>query len=94
METADGICDRVSFIVDGKLVLTDTPRNLKTSYGKEAVKVDLKSGKSKEFPLKDLGVNPQFLEFIKQDEIKRIHTMEATLEEVFIRVTGKSLDNE
>lgn len=94
METADGICDRVSFIVDGKLVLTDTPRNLKSSYGKEAVKVDLKSGQSEEFPLKELGANPQFLDFIKQDDVKRIHTLEATLEEVFIRVTGKSLDHE
>ena len=94
METADGICDRVSFIVDGKLVLTDTPRNLKSIYGKEAVKVELKSGQSEEFPLKDLGVNPKFLDFIKQDEVKRIHTLEATLEEVFIRVTGKSLGDE
>jgi fluoroquinolone transport system ATP-binding protein len=94
METADGICDRVSFIVDGKLVLTDTPRNLKSIYGKEAVTVELKNGQSEEFLLKDLGVNAQFLDFIKQDEVKRIHTLEATLEEVFIRVTGKSLGDE
>ena len=91
METANEICDRVSFIVDGKLEATDTPQNLKMKYGREAVVVDLKNGKSSEFELKALGDNKSFLSFIKQDAIKRIHTQEATLEEVFIRVTGQSL---
>jgi fluoroquinolone transport system ATP-binding protein len=91
LETADEICDRVSFIVDGKLVVTDTPQNLKKQYGREAVNVELYTGRSTEFPLKDLGTNTEFLTFIKEDDVKRIHTQEATLEEVFIRVTGKSL---
>lgn len=91
METADEICDRVSFIVDGELRVTDTPKNLKKEYGREAVKVELYNGNSTEFSLKNLGENIEFLSFIKQDEVKRIHTQEATLEEVFIRVTGKSL---
>lgn len=91
METADQICDRVSFIVDGKLQVTDTPKNLKKQYGREAVIVELYNGHSVEFPLKNLGENQEFSAFIKEDEIKRIHTQEATLEEVFIRITGKSL---
>lgn len=91
METADDICDRVSFIVDGELEVTDTPKNLKKQYGREAVNVELYSGESLEFPLSNLGDNQEFLSFIKRGEVKRIHTQEATLEEVFIRVTGKSL---
>ena len=91
METADEICDRVSFIVDGKLTVTDTPKYLKKQYGREVVNVELNNGKSSEFQLKELGKNSDFLSFIKQDEVKRIHTQEATLEEVFIQVTGKSL---
>jgi fluoroquinolone transport system ATP-binding protein len=91
METADEICDRVSFIVDGKLTVTDTPKYLKKQYGREVVNVELNNGKSSEFQLKELGENSDFLSFIKQDEVKRIHTQEATLEEVFIQVTGKSL---
>lgn len=91
MATADELCDRISFIVDGKIRLTDKPRNLKNKHGKDSVKVELKNSMSKEFPISKLGNNHKFLEFIKQDEILRINTQEATLEEVFIKVTGERL---
>ncbi len=91
MEVADQLCDKVSFIVDGELVATDTPQNLKDKHGKEAVNVELKNGDKKEFLLDKLGNNEAFLAFIKEGELKRIHTLEATLEEVFIHITGKTL---
>ncbi len=91
METADQLCDRVSFIVDGNLQATDTPTNLKNKYGKDAVKVELHNGNTEEFLLNDIGKNNAFLNFIKQDEVRKIHTLEATLEEVFIKITGKTL---
>ncbi len=91
MDTADQLCDRVSFIADGTLKATDTPKNLKDKYGKEGVSVELKNGAITEFSLKDLGNNIAFLEFIKKDEVKQIRTLEATLEEVFIQITGKSI---
>ena len=91
MDTADQLCDRVSFIVDGNLQATDTPKNLKSKYGKDAVKVELQNGNTAEFLLNNLGKNIAFLNFINQDEVKKIHTLEATLEEVFIKITGKTL---
>lgn len=91
MTTADELCDRVSFIVDGAIRLTEKPSVLKNIHGKKSVKVDLQSGQTNEFPIKDLGENSDFLEFIKQSEILRINTQEATLEEVFIKVTGTKL---
>ena len=91
MDTADQLCDRVSFIVDGNLQATDTPKNLKNKYGKDAVNVELQNGSTEEFLLIDIGKNIAFLNFIKQDKVKRIHTLEATLEEVFIKITGKKL---
>lgn len=91
MTTADELCDRVSFIVDGEIRLTEKPSVLKNKYGKHAVRVDLQDGHTAEFPLKDLGNNQEFLEFITTDEILRIDTQEATLEEVFIKVTGTKL---
>jgi fluoroquinolone transport system ATP-binding protein len=92
MQTADELCDRVAFIVDGELRITDSPETLKSQYGKEAVKVELKDGQSHEFPISDLGNNPDFTAFLKKGEVSRIHTLEATLDEVFINVTGKTLD--
>ena len=91
MNTADELCDRVSFIVDGTLQLTDVPANLKSIHGKHVVLVESKEGKSAEFPLEQLGKNTEFLTFLANNKIHRIHTMEATLEEVFIQITGKAL---
>ena len=91
MATADELCDRVSFIVDGEIRLTEKPEALKKEHGKNSVKVELKDGRAREFPIDGVGANGEFLEFIKQDEILRINTQEATLEEVFIKVTGKKL---
>jgi len=91
MATADELCDRVAFIAEGEILLTEKPSVLKNEYGKHAVKVELLNGQSSEFSVKGLGHNPKFLEFISQDEILRINTQEATLEEVFIKVTGTKL---
>ena len=91
MATADELCDRVAFIVDGEICITEKPSTLKLEHGKNAVKVELKGGAVSEFPLGALGTNPAFLSFIAQDEVLRIHTQEATLEQVFIDVTGKKL---
>lgn len=91
MQTAEELCDRVAFIVNGKLEVTDTPSHLKDKYGKETVKVELADGSRREFILKNIGENEEFLAFIKKDEVLHIHTQEASLEEVFIKVTGKSL---
>jgi fluoroquinolone transport system ATP-binding protein len=91
MTTADELCDRVSFIADGKIRLTERPSVLKNKHGKYTVKVELKNGKSAEFSLNGLGNNPAFLQFISREEILRINTQEATLEEIFIKVTGTEL---
>lgn len=91
MYTADELCDRVSFIIDGELKVTETPQNLKSRYGVEAVSVELKNGEEQEFPLQALGTNQTFLSFIQKDSVNSIHTLEASLEEVFIQVTGQSL---
>ena len=91
MSTADELCDRVSFIVDGEIVLTEKPAELKQQYGNDLVKVELKNGESLDFPLSELGRNIEFQRFIENEEILRIHSQESTLEHVFIAATGKAL---
>lgn len=91
MYTADELCDRVSFIVDGALQITAPPATLKHNYGRDVVRVDLEDKQSAEFPLQGLGQNSQFLAFLNQAPLLRINTLEATLEEVFLQVTGKAL---
>ncbi len=91
MSTADEICDRVAFIVNGELRVIEKPSILKHKHGQKRVKVELKNGKMEAFELEKLGKNADFLNFLKKDELERINTQEATLEEVFIKVTGERL---
>ena len=91
MTTADELCDRVSFIVDGEIRLTGIPSVLKNEYGRQTVMVELENKRRAEFPVKGLASNAKFLEFISEDEVLRINTQEASLEEVFIKVTGTEL---
>lgn len=91
MTTADELCDRVAFIADGEILVTEKPSILKNLHGKHSVKVELLNGKTDEFPIQGLGGNSEFLEFISQNEVLRINTQEATLEDVFIKITGTEL---
>jgi fluoroquinolone transport system ATP-binding protein len=94
MAVADELCDRVAFIVDGEIRLIDRPRELKLRYGEPRVRVEYREDgeiRNPEFPLRGLAEQPGFLEVVRNREILTIHTLEASLEEIFIRVTGREL---
>ena len=93
MYVADELCDRVVFIVDGKIRLVDNPKELKIKMGKRVVRIEYIQNemKTKEFPLEGLGQNEEFFEIIRNYEIRSIHTLEPTLEDVFLKVTGRRL---
>ncbi len=94
MNVADKLCTRVAFIVSGRIVLIDTPRKLKIEKGDRQVQVEYRNnGKvnSCEFPLDDLGQNQDFLDLLRNKRVETIHSKEATLEDIFVRVTGRKL---
>jgi fluoroquinolone transport system ATP-binding protein len=94
MSVADELCDRVAFIVDGSIALIGAPRQLKLDHGEAVVRVETQVNgtlASHDFPLQGLGDNTAFLALLRRDGVQTIHTQEATLETVFIRVTGRSL---
>ena len=94
MNDADELCDRVGFIVDGKLVLIESPRELKIRHGKKIVKVEyLRAGElvSQDFALHNLAENHNFLSLLKTGTVQTIHTAEATLDDIFIKATGRQL---
>ena len=94
MMVADTLCDRVAFIVDGEISLIDSPRQLKLEHGKRLVRIEYEddgSVEEKEFPLANLGENPRFLKLLKTKKIETMHSEEATLEDIFISVTGRRL---
>jgi fluoroquinolone transport system ATP-binding protein len=94
MHTARELCDRVAFIVDGELPVIASPRELVLEHGKARLAVEHREDGQvmrSEFELSGLGDNPAFLSLIKEKNIETIHTEEATLEDVFIEVTGRRL---
>jgi fluoroquinolone transport system ATP-binding protein len=94
MMDADELCDRVGFIVEGKLSLVESPKGLKIRHGKKLVRVEyLENGglASEEFNLAELGSNKKFLKILDGGAVQTIHTQEATLEDVFIKATGRQL---
>ena len=95
MTDADELCDRVAFIADGKIMAIESPHLLKLKNSKRKLKVEWKLNgtelKISDFPLDGIGQNKEFLELIETKDIQSIHSEEATLESVFIELTGKSL---
>jgi fluoroquinolone transport system ATP-binding protein len=95
MHIADELCDRIAFIVDGKLSLIDSPRELKLRYGKADVRVEFGlNGKyeQRDFSLAGLAENAEFLRLLREGNVRTLHTQEATLENIFIQMTGRSLE--
>lgn len=94
MFIADELCDRVAFIVDGEIKLIDSPMNLKLQYGDKLVEIEYIE--NDEVITKSLStVLPEdkklLQEIIEHHDIQTMHTKEATLEEIFIKVTGRVL---
>ncbi|MBK6524291.1 MAG: ABC transporter ATP-binding protein [Crocinitomicaceae bacterium] len=92
MHDADELCDRVAFIADGSIMALDKPQNLKLKGSKRMVEVRLKNDHNLyEFSLDELGKNRVFSALIERSEIETIHSKEATLDDIFIQITGKTL---
>ena len=96
MSDVDQLCDRVGFIINGRIREEDTPRNLKLKYGKKSVKVEYREDgllKSAEFSMEGIKEDA-FVRLIREKQVETIHSGETTLEEIFIKVTGVTLDEQ
>jgi fluoroquinolone transport system ATP-binding protein len=94
MAIADDLCDRVAFIADGQIAVIDTPRALKLRYGAPIVRVEYADAGGiarRDFALAGLGASATFGELLRAHEVQTIHSQEASLEQIFIDVTGRSL---
>ncbi len=95
MNAAEELCDRVAFLVDGSIRLIDSPRALKLQRGAKSVKLehrDLEGAlHTVRYPLDGLAEQESFIELLRTGTVETIHTEEASLRDIFIEVTGKSL---
>lgn len=95
MFEADELSHRVAFINEGEIVALDTAENLKLKYGTRTVKVRLRDGdgvREEVLPLDgDAASSARLAELASSPDLLTIHTEEATLEQIFIRLTGRGL---
>jgi ABC-2 type transport system ATP-binding protein len=94
MFEADELSDRVAFINEGEIVALDTAENLKLKYGQKGVKVRLRDGdgvREEDIALDD-GGSRRLAELSASPDLMTIHTEEATLEAIFIELTGRGLE--
>lgn len=95
MVEADKLSDRVAFINKGKIVALDKPTVLKQKYGKRALNVEVQRANGvtevREIAL-DKETAPQAVyDLFKNERVVTVHSEEATLEDIFIDITGRGL---
>ena len=87
MLDADLLCDRVAFLAEGSIAALDTPESLKERYSRKTVQVVYR--KDGERVQRDF--TPEELGLTFPEDIVSIHSQEPTLEEVFLKTTGRGL---
>ncbi|MDW7658636.1 MAG: ABC transporter ATP-binding protein [Bacillota bacterium] len=94
MYDATELCDRVAFIVDGKIRALDTPRNLiRQRSGSSLTYTYLEQGREIEtkIALHETAEDETLLRLIRENRLVTIHSGEPTLNDVFVALTGRQL---
>ncbi len=94
MEDAAELCDRVAFIVDGKVKALDTPHNLIMQKGAKALKYSfLHNGIEtfSEIEMACVSEDKVLHDLISQNKLMTIHSSEPNLGDIFMEVTGRRL---
>ena len=95
MMEADKLSDRVAFIDKGKIVVLDTPHNLKQQYGKRALTAEVAGPdgrlESREVILDRPETANDVQGLFSKERVVTMHSEEASLEDIFIEITGRGL---
>ncbi len=95
MHEADILSDRVAFLNSGEIVALDTPHNLKQKYGKRAVRAQIRSKNGKivnrEIVMDEKSTPDDMHKLFEKEDVITVHSEEASLEDIFIKITGRGL---
>ncbi len=95
MYTADELCDRVAFLNAGEIMALDTPRALKLQHGEKFVNVEYRGEhnlESAKLSMTNQDDQRRLKALIENGNIDTMHSQEASLEQIFIKLTGRGLD--
>jgi ABC-type multidrug transport system ATPase subunit len=94
MFEADELSDRVAFINEGRIHAIDTPENLKLQHGRRAVKVRVREAEGvqeESVALDAPDAGERLKAAVGRPGLMTLHTEEATLESIFVAITGRGL---
>jgi ABC-2 type transport system ATP-binding protein len=91
MEEAEHLCRQVAFFDQGHIVGLDTPDRLKASYGKRGINLTLLDGAHLYIPFDETKNGEHLGELAASGRILTAHSAEASLEDVFVQLTGRRL---
>lgn len=94
MYDATELCDRVSFIVDGKIKALDTPKKLIMSRGAAKISYSYTENgleKQREIPLHKTSDDKILQNALSANHLLSIHSSEPTLNDIFVEITGRYL---
>lgn len=94
MEEADFLCDYLAIIHKGSIIAMDTPANLKKRYGENVLMIKTVKGDIYESPLNTKASSDIFEKLSQSNQISLVHSKEATIEDIFIKLTGEKLTDE
>ncbi len=95
MLEADTLSNQVAFINKGKIVALDAPSRLKQRFGKRALKVEIEQANGtvdvRHVTLDSDQTAQSVFDLFKHERVLTVHSEEATLEDIFIDITGRGL---
>jgi ABC-2 type transport system ATP-binding protein len=95
MLEADKLSDRVAFINQGVIVALDTPHALKQRYGQRRLRAQVAAADGglavREIVLDQPETAAAMQALFSQEQVVTVHSEEATLEDIFIEITGRGL---
>lgn len=93
MQDAAELCDRVAFIVGGKICALGSPHDLIMSKGAATVTYTwTDNGEYRaSCPLDRLSADEQLKRLIAKNRLRSIHSSEPTLNDIFMDITGRTL---
>ena len=95
MHEADLLSDRVAFLNNGQIVALDTPHNLKQKHGQRFLRAEVRGAdgalETKRIVLDADNTGDQLQKLFADEEVITVHSEEASLEDIFIQITGRQL---
>lgn len=93
MLDAAELCDRVAFIVGGRIFVLDSPHNLIMAKGAAQVTYTwLDHGEqTASCPMDKLSEDTRLYALVAENRLRSIHSSEPTLNDIFLELTGRTL---